>query len=82
MVTEKMRAQMACKAAIKAGDTLSNEKMTKLLHDLEKQPTDFLVHMDVQPAGFLDILTIEKNLNVKYDYLLFIFINHYIYKHH
>lgn len=34
-VTEKMRAQLACKAAVKAGDVLSMDAMEQLLHDLE-----------------------------------------------
>jgi len=33
-VTEKMRAQLACKAAVKAGDALSHEQMKTLLKDL------------------------------------------------
>ena len=35
-INEKMHAQMACKAAVKAGDILSNEQMYELLDDLEK----------------------------------------------
>ncbi len=33
-VTEKMRAQLACKAAVKAGELLSHEQMETLLRDL------------------------------------------------
>lgn len=33
-LTEKLRAQMACKAAVKAGDALSREQQEQLLHDL------------------------------------------------
>jgi len=35
-INEKIHAQMACKAAIKAGDSLTLEQMNQLLHDLEK----------------------------------------------
>lgn len=34
-ITEKLRAQMACKAAVKAGDVLTQETMEQLLTDLE-----------------------------------------------
>jgi len=53
---EKLRAQMACKAAIKAGDTLSREQMEKLLSDLYQtsnrfscphgRPTSWLLRLD------------------------------------
>lgn len=33
---EKLRAQMACKAAVKAGDILSEEQIIRLIKDLEK----------------------------------------------
>lgn len=35
-INEHLHAQMACKAAVKAGDFLSNEQMYELLDDLEK----------------------------------------------
>lgn len=37
-VTNALRAQMACKAAVKAGDILSNAQMEQLLRDLAKTP--------------------------------------------
>lgn len=37
-VTNALRAQMACKAAVKAGDVLSTSHMEQLLHDLTKTP--------------------------------------------
>jgi DNA mismatch repair protein MutL len=53
---EKLRTQMACKAAIKAGDTLSREQMEKLLLDLYQtsnrfscphgRPTGWLLRLD------------------------------------
>ena len=41
ILTEKMRAQIACKAAVKAGDTLSFEAIEQLLKDLEKTQNCF-----------------------------------------
>ncbi len=41
ILTEKMHAQLACKAAVKAGDTLSREAMEQLLKDLEKTNSRF-----------------------------------------
>jgi len=35
-INERMHAQMACKAAVKAGDALTVEQMAKLLSDLEQ----------------------------------------------
>lgn len=53
---EKVRAQMACKAAIKAGDDLSVATMTQLLNDLQNvnnrftcphgRPTHWLMRLD------------------------------------
>ncbi len=37
-ITNALRAQMACKAAVKAGDTLSHQQMEQLLRDLAKTP--------------------------------------------
>lgn len=37
-ITNALRAQMACKAAVKAGDTLSHKQMEQLLRDLAKTP--------------------------------------------
>ncbi len=37
-ITEKIRAQMACKAAVKAGDNLTYETMEQLLKDLATVP--------------------------------------------
>ena len=54
-VSEEMLAFLACRAAVKAGDTLSEEQMRKILTDLENtpnnitcphgRPTRILVHM-------------------------------------
>lgn len=53
---ERVHAQMACKAAVKAGDELTHEKMQQLLHDLYKtenrfacphgRPTSWLLSLD------------------------------------
>lgn len=53
-IHKKLRAQMACKAAVKAGDVLTTETMQQLLVDLYKtenrftcphgRPTTFLLH--------------------------------------
>jgi DNA mismatch repair protein MutL len=56
LLTEKMRAQLACKAAVKAGDILTVDAMEQLLRDLEKterrfscphgRPTQWLIGMN------------------------------------
>ncbi len=56
LLTEKMRAQLACKAAVKAGDILTMDAMEQLLRNLEKterrfscphgRPTQWLVSMN------------------------------------
>lgn len=64
-VTEKMRAQMACKTAVKAGDELSLEKMTQLLNDLEKTANRFSCPHGRPTSWLLDITTIEKKFKRK-----------------
>jgi len=59
---EKLRAQMACKAAIKAGDTLSITQMQQLLRDL-----DSVDNRDHCPHGrptswFLPLSEIERKI--------------------
>lgn len=54
-ITKKLHMQMACKAAVKAGDVLTQETMRKLLNDLEKvenrfccphgRPTSWLIRL-------------------------------------
>ncbi len=51
-ISEKVRAQMACKAAVKAGDLLSRETMITLLQDLEKTPNRFSCPHG-RPTGWL-----------------------------
>ncbi len=64
-VTEKLRAQMACKAAVKAGDTLSQEQMTQLLKDLYQTENRFACPHG-RPTGFLlSTYEIEKKFKRK-----------------
>lgn len=57
---EKLRAQMACKAAVKAGDTLSIEQMQELMKDLHSTPNRFSCPHG-RPTGWLMSLPeIEK----------------------
>lgn len=60
MLNNKLQAQMACKAAVKAGDSLTQEKMEELLRDLEKTANRFSCPHG-RPTGWLISLTeIEK----------------------
>jgi DNA mismatch repair protein MutL len=55
-ITEKLHAQMACKAAVKAGDSLTQEQMKQLISDLavtnnrffcpHGRPTNWLLRLD------------------------------------
>jgi len=49
---EKLHAQLACKAAVKAGDILTHEQMHALLQDLYKTPNRFACPHG-RPTGFL-----------------------------
>lgn len=64
-INKKLRAQMACKAAVKAGDTLTHEEMTKLLQDLEKTDNR-LTCPHGRPTGWLlSLYDIEKRFKRK-----------------
>jgi len=64
-LNEKLHAQMACKAAIKAGDTLDETQIIKLLDDLEKTPNK-LTCPHGRPTGWLlNTYEIEKKFNRK-----------------
>ncbi len=52
LLTTKVRAQMACKAAVKAGDQLTAEQITQLLIDLE-QTENRLTCPHGRPTGWL-----------------------------
>ncbi|MDR3647123.1 MAG: DNA mismatch repair endonuclease MutL [Candidatus Babeliales bacterium] len=51
-VNEKLHAQMACKAAVKAGDKLTHEQIYKLLEDLNKTENRFACPHG-RPTGWL-----------------------------
>lgn len=64
-INDKLRAQMACKAAIKAGDSLSQEQMSELLEDLYKTDNRFSCPHG-RPTGWLMSLhEIEKKFRRK-----------------
>lgn len=64
-INEKLHAQMACKAAVKAGDILSNEKMTQLVADLQRTPNK-LTCPHGRPTGWLlSSYEIEKKFKRK-----------------
>jgi len=64
-VNEKMHAQMSCKAAIKAGDTMTIEQMEKLLADLEKTENRFTCPHGRPTGWILTIHDIEKKFKRK-----------------
>ena len=59
-INEKLHAQMACKAAVKAGDVLTQEQMIQLLKDLEKTPNRFTCPHGRPTGWLLSINEIEK----------------------
>lgn len=64
-VNEKLHAQMACKAAVKAGDTLTLAQMHQLLTDLEKIENRFTCPHG-RPTGWnLPLYEIEKKFKRK-----------------
>ncbi len=59
-INEKLHAQMACKAAVKAGDVLTTEKMEQLLRDLATTPNRFTCPHGRPTGWLLSIDDIEK----------------------
>ncbi len=59
-ITEKIHAQLACKAAIKAGDVLSHEQMKTVLRDLEKTENRFSCPHGRPTQWLLSTREIEK----------------------
>jgi len=59
-LTERLRAQMACKAAVKAGDVLSQEKMEQLLNDLESTENRFTCPHGRPTSWLLSVADLEK----------------------
>ncbi len=64
-IHEKLRAQMACKAAVKAGDELSQEKMEQLLRDLTKTANRFTCPHGRPTGWLLSLHEIEKKFKRK-----------------
>ncbi len=64
-IDHKLQAQMACKAAVKAGDELTHEKMQQLIYDLEKT-ANRLTCPHGRPTGWLlSLHDIEKKFKRK-----------------
>ena len=59
-INHKLQAQMACKAAVKAGDILTQEKMEQLLRDLEKTNNRFSCPHGRPTGWLLSLIEIEK----------------------
>ncbi len=59
-INHKLQAQMACKAAVKAGDTLTQEKMEQLLSDLDKTTNRFSCPHGRPTGWLLSLHDIEK----------------------
>lgn len=59
-INHKLQAQMACKAAVKAGDTLTQEKMEQLLIDLEKTENRFSCPHGRPTSWLFSLIDIEK----------------------
>jgi DNA mismatch repair protein MutL len=66
IMSEKLRAQMACKTAVKAGDVLQQEQMQQLLQDLYKTAHRFSCPHG-RPTSWL-IATYEIEKKFKRDY--------------
>lgn len=60
LLNEKLRAQMACKAAVKAGDTLTSEQMKTLLEDLHTVDNRFSCPHGRPTGWLLSTYEIEK----------------------
>jgi DNA mismatch repair protein MutL len=65
-IHEKMRAQMACKAAIKAGDLLNFEQMQQLLADLVTTPNRFTCPHGRPTGWLLPLQELEKKFKRNY----------------
>lgn len=64
-VNEKLHAQMACKAAVKAGDTLTQTQMHQLIMDLQKVNNRFTCPHG-RPTGWnISLYEIEKKFKRK-----------------
>ena len=64
-INEKLHAQMACKAAVKAGDILTKEQMVQLLNDLETTENRFTCPHGRPTGWLLSLHEIEKKFKRK-----------------
>ena len=64
-IHNKLQAQMACKAAVKAGDELTTEKMMQLLTDLEKTANRFSCPHGRPTGWLLSLHEIERRFKRK-----------------
>lgn len=65
-LTEKLRAQMACKAAVRAGDVLTTEQMVNLLDELDKTSNRFACPHGRPTSWTLNISELEKKFKRDY----------------
>ncbi len=65
-INEKLHAQMSCKAAVKAGDILTQEKMQQLLTDLNKTANRIACPHGRPTGWMLSLSEIEKKFKRDY----------------
>lgn len=65
IVNKKLQAQMACKAAVKAGDTLTEQQIKQLLHDLNTVENRFTCPHGRPVSWLLTLDEIEKKFKRK-----------------
>jgi len=65
-INEKLHAQMACKAAVKAGDELSREKMHEIIEQLEKTENKMTCPHGRPTIWLLSLSEIEKRFRRDY----------------
>ena len=64
-IHDKLRAQMACKAAVKAGDVLTQSQMQELIKDLHDTPNRFSCPHGRPTGWMLSLHDIEKTFRRK-----------------
>lgn len=64
-VHQTLQASMACKAAVKAGDTLTDQQIKQLLHDLHQCENKFLCPHGRPTSWLLPLYEIEKKFKRK-----------------
>lgn len=65
-ITKKINAQMACKAAVKAGDELTREKMEEIINQLEQTENRLTCPHGRPTIWFLSLSEIEKKFRRDY----------------